>query len=197
MGSTGDRDNRARPRRRPPAAREVPVRLPEHAHLRLDELRDYRAALRDEQRQADYWQAVLGVRLDAVQAGPAGPVPAPGGTRTLDAHTLRRALQTERVNAGRNALRRLVPGDDLPELPDLAELWARPVVAGDQSGHAQLAGDLLAAAAQVRHYRDALLNRLDRATGEHIARYRDQPDLALAALPLPPDRPGADRDPAT
>lgn len=201
MGSTGDRHNLGGPPpaapRRPSVARGVPVRLPEHAHLRLDGLRDYRAARRCATNSARPTTGELSCGPGWTRCRPARQAQPQEAPRTLDAHTLRRALQTERVNAGRDALRRLVPGDDLPELPDLAELWARPVAAGDQTGRAQLDSDLLAAAARVSDYRRALLRRLERAHGEHIARYRDQPGLCLSALPLPPGWPAAVRGTAT
>ncbi len=161
--------------------------LQAHARLRLDELRRYRSALQDEQRQVAYWRAVLNARLEAVRSG--GAPATLGGSRTVDASTLRRALHADRVNAGRSALRQVVAGDDLPPLPDLAELWARTLDAGDQPGRAQLEADLLTARAQVSDYRGAVLRRHEHATQALIARLRTHPALGLSALPLPPRRP--------
>jgi hypothetical protein len=46
-----------------------------------------------------------------------------------------------------------------------------------------LAHDLSKAEAQLSAYRTALHKRLSSATGELIARYREQPELCLSALP--------------
>jgi len=50
-----------------------------------------------------------------------------------------------------------------------------------------LQAELTQAEGQLSAFRAALHDRLDRATRELIARYRENPRLALTALPLPPD----------
>ena len=69
---------------------------------------------------------------------------------------------------------------------------ARPDRAvGVGCGHADDGADdgivvrLAAAEAELSAYRRALHERLDDATSELIARYREEPALALCALPLP------------
>ena len=56
-------------------------------------------------------------------------------------------------------------------------------------GASGFAGDTLARLADAEHqlseYRRSLHERLDAATGELISRYREEPALALRALPLP------------
>jgi hypothetical protein len=68
-------------------------------------------------------------------------------------------------------------------LPDLAVLWERGTAGADP--------DLLQRLARAEHqlsaYRRSLHERLDAATGELIARYHENPSLALAALPLRAD----------
>ncbi len=191
MGSSdasADADAANQPARARRAARPVPALLSEHAHLQLQQLRDYRSALHNGQRQVPYWRAVLKARLDAVRDSTEAA--ASGGTRNLDATDLRPALLAEHLGVGRTALLQIVAGQDLPPLPDLNELWTRPFDSSDQARRAQLESDLLAAASRLSDYRGALLRRLEQATGELMARYREDPSQCLSALPLPPAWPG-------
>jgi hypothetical protein len=77
----------------------------------------------------------------------------------------------------------------VPPLPDLTVLWESGA-AGNAADGADGADDeivvrLAAAEVELSAYRRALHERLDDATSELIARYREQPALALCALPLP------------
>jgi hypothetical protein len=76
----------------------------------------------------------------------------------------------------------------MPPLPDLASLWLREPVPGDETGNAELALALEEAERRLSDYRGALIRRLELATAELIARYRDEPAACLVALPL--QRPG-------
>jgi hypothetical protein len=165
------------------AARPAPARNAAFSHLTIDALRDYRAALGAEENKVSYWRRILQARLDVVQAGSAD--------RELDRETLRPVLTTERVGAGRRALVEVLPVDDIPPLPRLDELWERRVDPCDVEGQAALEQDLRAAEAQLSSYRRALHGRIADATGELIARYREQPSLCLTALPLRPSRSSA------
>jgi hypothetical protein len=62
-------------------------------------------------------------------------------------------------------------------------LWERDVRPGDDKHNERLAHDLDTAERQLSAYRAALHGRIAAATAELIARYRDQPDLCLVALP--------------
>jgi len=159
----------------------VPVRTPEHAHLTLEGLRDYRAALRAEENKVSYWRRILQARLDVVRAGHTG-----GGTVTLGAEQLRPVLTDDRGGRPRSALLEVVPVDDVPPLPDLAELWERRVAPGDEARQAELEEDLDAAEKQLSSFRAELHQRLGSATTELIARYREQPSLCLSVLPTDP-----------
>ena len=163
--------------RRKGAARPVPTRSPDYAHLSIDALREYRRALTSEEGKVSYWRRILQARLDVVSAG---------SGKDLDQDHLRPVLTTERVGAGRQALIEVLPVDDIPPLPSLAELWERRVDADDVDGQAVLQADLKLAEAQLSAYRNALHRRIAEATGELIARYREQPTLCLTALPLDP-----------
>jgi hypothetical protein len=167
------------------ARRPVPERTPEHAHLSLVDLRAYRTSLAAEESKVSYWRRIIQARLDVVRAGHRG-----AGTATMDAAQLRPVLSDERVTRSRSALMEVVQVDDIPPMPDLAELWDRRVGATDEAGLDALEADLAVAETQLSSYRTALHGRIAAATAELIARYREKPTLCLSALPLGP--PGRD-----
>ena len=179
VSSTATLDGRdaTAPPPRKPAARPTPERTEEHAHLTLDALREYRKALSAEESRVSYWRRIIQARLDLVLAG-----------TDADSDNLRPVLTDERVGAGRRALVEVTPVDDIPPLPDLAELWDRIVDMSDQAAVDELAEDLGAAERQLSEYRSVLHRRIGAATSELIARYRDEPTLCLSALPLEPVR---------
>jgi hypothetical protein len=156
--------------------RAVPERSPDFAHLSLDGLRAYRRALSTEEGRVSYWRRIIQARLDLVRAAEAGTV--------ATSQNLRGVFAEARVDSGRKALLTVVPIDDMPPLPDLVDLWARAAQPGDIDGTRALARDLAKAEAQLSAYRTALHKRLASATGELIARYREQPTLCLSALPM-------------
>jgi len=158
--------------------RSVPERSPDFAHLSLGGLRTYRQTLSAEEGRVSYWRRIVQARLDIVRAADAGTV------ATVD--NLRGVFEEARVDSGRTALMRVLPLDDIPPLPDLVQLWAREPVVGDDAHNHRLAHDLMRAEAQLSAYRTALHKRLAAATGELIARYREQPELCLTALPQRP-----------
>lgn len=162
----------SRPRR---SGSLVPQRDAAYGHLGLSRLRDYRNALRTEEVKVSYWRRILQARLDVVRSRGAG---AGAGD------WLRPALTDARVEAGRTALIEVLPVDDMPALPSLAELWDRCVDPSDVKGAALLQRDLLAAEQCLSAYRSALHSRLSSATDELIARYHQEPALCLIALPL-------------
>ena len=177
-GGSGRRPARARP-----APRPVPELSEEHGHLSLDALRTYRTALQAEENKVSYWRRILQARLDVVREGRTAGA-------ELDAAVLRPVLTEARVASGRNALVDVLQADDIPPLPSLGELWERRVEPDDVAGLEALERDLSSAEQQLSAYRATLHRRLGDATGELIARYREQPGLCLSALPLPrPRRP--------
>jgi hypothetical protein len=158
--------------------RTVPERSPEFAHLALEALRVYRRALNTEEGRVSYWRRIIQARLDLVRLTEAG------GSATTD--NLRGVLGEMRMESGRQSLQAVVPVDDMPPLPDLPDLWAREPHPHDDEYNRDLASDLSKAEAQLSAYRTALHKRLAAATGELIARYREEPTLCLSALPLVP-----------
>jgi hypothetical protein len=161
------------------AARPVPERSNEFAHLSLPGLREFRKALTHEEAQVSYWRRIIQARLDVVRAGTLG---------TADGSHLRPVLTDARVRSSRKALLQVVAMEDIPPLPSLAELWDRRVEPGDHEGAAALDADLAIAERQLSAYRKALHERIADATGELIARYRESPSLCLSVLPLAPER---------
>ena len=159
--------------------RPVPQRSDAFAHLSLEALRDYRRTLTTEEAKVSYWRRIIQARLDMVRAGTLG---------SSDGAHLRPVLTNDRVNGSRQALVEILPVDDIPPLPSLAELWDRRVDEDDEAGLAALETDLFGAEQQLSAYRKALHQRIGDATGELIARYRDEPTLCLSVLPLRPDR---------
>jgi hypothetical protein len=155
-----------------------PQRSPDFAHLSLDGLRQYRAALSSEESRVSYWRRIIQARLDMVRATDSG--------NAATVEDLRDVFAEERLGGARTALITIVPVDDMPPLPDLAAVWAREPVAGDPQHNGALMHDLTKAESQLSAYRAALHRRLASATAELIARYREHPDLCLSALPIAP-----------
>ena len=162
---------------RKPQARPTAERSEQHAHLTLEALREYRKALTAEESNVSYWRRIIQARLDLVLAG-----------SLVTSDNLRPVLTDERIGAGRQALIEILPIDDIPPLPDLASLWDRYVDPQDAAAIGLLANELADAERQLSEYRSVLHQRLSAATGELIARYREEPTLCLSALPMPPVR---------
>lgn len=142
------------------------------AALDLDALRAYRSRLQAEEERVSYWRRLVHARTDLLGTGRG-----PGGSLALD--QLVRALGDTGSGATRSALLRVRAQEPLPDLPDLAEVWAVP--ADDAEVEAVLAR-LAEAEATLTGYRRALFDRLDAATAELVGRYRAEPALALSVL---------------
>jgi hypothetical protein len=162
--------------RRPHRGRPEPRRAPELAHLSLDALREYRRELVAEETRISYWRRILQARLDMVIDS--------------DDHQalsrLRGVLHEHGECSQRLALLAVVHPDDAPPLPDLTVLWETTSSADGKAS--PLVTRLAAAEQELSSYRRSLHERLDAATGELIARYRDEPALALHALPTQQQR---------
>ena len=160
---------RRRERKRARTARLACV--PEHNHdfdaLDLDQLRTLRADLRHEEDQVSYWRRILQARLDTITG----------------AHTRWASPDLAPILGGAPAEHRRMAhltvheGDSLPPLPDLLELWTRVDVDD------VLIDDLRKAEQELSMLRKALHEQIDAATAELIARYHDEPTLALLILP--------------
>ena len=158
----------------------MPERSKDFAHLPLPALRQYRKALTQEEARVSYWRRILQARLDMVRAAENGMPPGHDNLRPV--------LTEDNVGAGCRALVEVLAIEDIPPLPNLAALWEREPVVGDENHNAGLVQELVSAESQLSAYRLALHRRLSAATGELIARYREEPRLCLSILPLPPER---------
>ncbi len=176
----GDAAPRATAAPRRVRTRPEPRRRPQFEHLTLDGLRGLRKDLNAEEAQISYWRRIIQARLDLVRAGE---------VNTADGAKLRSLLTDARLTSSRSALLEIVPVAEIPPLPLLAELWDREVDPQDGPAMSALEADLDVAERQISAYRRALHERIDEATGELIARYRETPADCLAVLPLPPVRP--------
>ena len=160
--------------RRPAAGRRPAQRVPHLEHLELSALRVYRQDLLTEESRVSYWRRILQARLDTTVGRGDERTPAP---------KLQSVLSRHQESSRRLAVHTVHDAVGVPPLPDLTVLW--------ESGAGNAADDdlvvrLAAAEVELSVYRRALHERLDDATSELIARYREQPALALCALPLPP-----------
>lgn len=173
MQTTGAlRRGRIEQSRRTGLRRKPARRAPELAPLALDELRAYRQELIQEESRVSYWRRILQARLDLALG---------------DETSLQRlqGVLSEHQRSSRRLAMSPVEGDlGSPPLPDLAVLWQTQSGGEDD---AEMLERLSDAERELSAYRRTLHDRLDAATGELISRYRDEPALALRALPLPPE----------
>ena len=159
------------------AAQPPPERDSSYDGLSLPDLRQARTDLGNEETRVSYWRRIIQARLDVVLSESAD------GDRVAD---LRRVLTDARSSVHRLAHIDVRPVDDVPPLPDLAEIWSRQVDRSDPVAFAKLEADLTAAEKELSTYRHELHRRIDLVTNELIARYREQPLLALQILPDDP-----------
>jgi hypothetical protein len=156
-------------------SRPRPQHVPELAHLTLTELRAYRQELVTEEIRVSYWRRILQARLDLIIGDDDATALRRLGSVLTEHEVYSRRLQVQQMH---------VPGD-APPLPDLGILWDTSQLGDDDDG--AVVSRLADAEHQLSSYRRSLHLRLDAATGELIARYHDEPNLALSALPLARD----------
>ena len=161
------------PARRRARDRQPPRRSAEFGHLTLEEVREYRQQLTTEETRVSYWRRIVQGRLDLLRAGEEG--------LAADIERLGKVLTDAPSVSRRRVLVEVVPFDDIPPLPDLDAVWHRVVSDPAQSDHA--IGALEAAEHELSTYRNALHRRIQTATDELVARYREQPHLCLTLLP--------------
>ena len=146
-------------------------------HLSLEDLRALRTELLDQETRVSYWRRIIQARLDVLRSDVTDHSPVTDLAKVL----------TEATSAHRRLAHiSVLPIDDIPPLPDLAEVWARQVAPGDTVATAKLVTDLESAEEQLSKFRSELFRGIDVATNELIARYREQPLLALQILPTDP-----------
>jgi hypothetical protein len=154
---------------------DVGEAAPRLSDLPLSGLRTYRRKLSDEEDRVSYWRRLVHARLDLLEAesGKEGP---------LSLETLARVLGDTGAGRTRTALVRVRAAEPLPELPVLEEMWVTEVDREDPEAVGAAVARLRTAERQLTSYRTALHQRIDEATAELIARYREDPSSALVAL---------------
>lgn len=144
--------------------------------LELPQLREYRRRLEAEEDRVSYWRRLVHARLDLLEAEAASDHP-------LTLTDLVRVLGDTGTGQTRQALVSVRAAEPLPDLPELAEMWATDVDPHDPGHVADAVVRLRGAERQLTDYRRALHQRIDEATAELIARYRANPSAALAVIP--------------
>lgn len=159
------------------AAAPPPERDAAYDRYSLSDLRAVRQELTDEETRVSYWRRIIQARLDIVQSDLPEHDPVADLSRVLsEATVVRRRIVNLTVH----------PTDTVPPLPDLAEVWARHVDRADAAETRRLVKDLGKAEHDLSEFRRDLHRRIDQITSELIARYRQQPLLALQILPTDP-----------
>jgi hypothetical protein len=146
------------------------------AALDLGGVRDYRQRLEAEEDRVSYWRRLVHARLDLLAAESATD-------HALTLPELVRVLGDTGTGRTRQALVSVRPADPLPELPELTDMWATEVDPHDPAQVSDAVDRLTRAERQLTDYRRALHQRIDEATAELIARYREDPLAALALIP--------------
>ncbi|MGV1004841.1 MAG: hypothetical protein ACOYEV_08765 [Candidatus Nanopelagicales bacterium] len=158
----------AKPR---PQAPEVD---PAYAMFSLEELRALRRELGDEESRVSYWRRIIQARIDLVASG----------NRNDDiVARLTAVLAESDVIYRRLANLAVHPAQYIAPLPDLPRLWTAEVDLEDDEAVTGYLAELRAAEAELSGVRREILDRLNEATDQLIARYHQDPILALNALP--------------
>ncbi len=148
------------------------------AELPLADLRLYRKRLASEEEKISYWRRLVHARIDVLEAEA-------HHERPLRLDELIRVLGDTGTGRARTALVSVRAAEDLPELPALHDMWVTELDPHDTAEVADAVRRLRAAEVQLTDYRRALHERLDEATSELIARYREDPASALVAFRAP------------
>ncbi|MEI2641645.1 MAG: hypothetical protein V9G10_04770 [Candidatus Nanopelagicales bacterium] len=140
--------------------------------LSLDDLRQVRQQLTDEESRVSYWRRLFQARLDML-------------TDSDEAETtdVRRVLQDASYAPRRWQALGLHPADIDTSMPEAQELWSRVVDLHDEVQREAYTHLLQQMEASLSRNRRALHSQIDLVTHELIQRYKANPALALTALP--------------
>lgn len=153
---------------------QAPPLDPAYDGLSLDQLRDLRRELGEEESRVSYWRRIIQARLDLLTHGTTGGDIVERLTTVLaEGGAVHRRLANLTVR----------PLSDAEALPALEGLWTRVVDPNDPEAVAGFIAELRQAETDLSALRHEIHTRLDEATGQLIARYRQDPVLALTALP--------------
>ncbi|HEX6887120.1 MAG TPA: hypothetical protein VF143_03355 [Candidatus Nanopelagicales bacterium] len=147
---------------------------PAYDGLSLADLRDLRRELGDEESRVSYWRRIIQARIDLLTRGATDGDLVSRLTAVLaESGTVHRRLANLSVRGA----------EDLAALPDLHALWTRVVDPNDGVAVEAFVAELQRAETDLSSMRREIHQRLDEATGQLIARYRQDPSQALSALP--------------
>lgn len=151
--------------------RPVPEKSEQYAQLDIEQLRQRRAELNNYEIHVSYWRRILQTRLDLLAAG--------RDMSNLDSLT---HMLTDAPGAGRRMVKLdILPPGQPPELPGMEELWRyTPTGEEDTKKHVE---KLAEAEQKLSKHRRELHQQIDSLQDELIARYRENPRLALDVLP--------------
>ncbi len=155
-------------------APQAPEIDPAYASLTLADLRALRRELGEEESRVSYWRRIIQARIDLLTRGATDGDLVERLTSVLaESGAVHRRLANLSVKSA----------SDIAALPDLHQLWTRVVDTRDAEAVAGFLEALQRAETDLSSMRREIHHRLDEATGQLIARYRQDPAQALSALP--------------
>jgi hypothetical protein len=140
--------------------------------LSLDDLRHLRQQLTDEEGRVSYWRRLFQARLDMLS-----------DTGQADTQDVRRVLRDASSAPRRWQALGLHPADIDTSMPEAQELWSRVVDLQDATQRSAYSALLQQMEQALSRNRRALHAQIDLVTQELVARYRENPALALTVLP--------------
>lgn len=151
----------------------APVRLPDYDGFSIEQLRDLRRQLGEEEGRVSYWRRIIQARIDLIETGVLhGGATVEGLSRVLREHT---------GSSRRVAYLPVQPAAGSAPMPELELLWDQVTDGSDND--TDLRTSLVQVERELSGRRAALHTKIDEVTGQLIARYREEPTLALSALP--------------
>lgn len=153
----------------------VPPELdPAYGQHTLEDLRALRRELGDEEDRVSYWRRIIQARIDLLTSGRAeGDIVERLTSVLAESGAVHKRLVNLSVKSA----------EDIEALPDLHAVWTRIVDTRDTEAVAAFVEDLRSVETDLSSIRREIHLRLDEATRQLIARYRQDPSLALTALP--------------
>ena len=140
--------------------------------LSLDDLRQLRHQLTDEEGRVSYWRRLFQARMDMLK-----------DADEVDTQDVRRVLQDASSAPRRWQALGLHPADIDTTMPEAHQLWSRVVDLHDEHQRVAYMDLLQQMEIALSRNRRALHQQIDAVTAELIARYRANPALALTVLP--------------
>lgn len=153
---------------------QAPAIDPAYADFTLEELRALRKELGDEESRVSYWRRIIQARIDLLVSGNRNDDIVARLTDVLaESNVIHRRLANLAVRGAQH----------ISPLPDLPRLWTAEVDLGDATAVESYLAELRSAETELSRMRREILDRLNEATAQLIARYHQDPISALSVLP--------------